>query len=101
MTYQPPTEHYSIKRKLDLPKLPEEPCGEDCFLHVEKLRSSIENLFTKKKNKSTKADDVPGLMEFVNSQAIVLEPKPWTSSDLVLLKRLCPLYKVGLTVSNA
>ena len=75
-------------------KLPDDACGEDCFLHVDKLKPSLENLFKGKKNKSTKADDVPGLMEFVNSQAVVLEPQPWTNSDLVLLKRLCPLYKV-------
>ena len=58
-------------------------------------RTSIANLFSsKKKQKPTKTDDVPGLMEFINSKSVVINGEKWTGSDNVLLKRLWPLYKV-------
>ena len=91
--YRPPAEHYILKRRLDLKRVPMDPCGEDCFLHVGDLRDNLKILFAKKKKTNMEAE-FNGLADFVKSDAGVAQiDEEWTDSDLVLLKKMCPIYK--------
>ena len=93
LQYRPPAEHYILKRRLDIKRVPIDPCGEDCFLHVGLLRENLTNLFKNKKKTNMEAE-FNGLADFVKSDAGVSEiDEEWTDSDLVLLKKMCPIYK--------
>ena len=93
LMYRPPAEHYILKRRLDIKRVPEDPCGEDCFLHVGFLRENLKMLFAKKKKTNMEAE-FNGLADFVKSDVGVAQlDEEWTDSDLVLLKKMCPIYK--------
>ena len=66
LMYRPPAEHYILKRRLDIKRVPEDPCGEDCFLHVGFLRENLKMLFAKKKKTNMEAE-FNGLADFVKS----------------------------------
>ena len=50
--YRPPAQHYICKRKLDMPKIPANPCCPECFLHLPNGREVVESMFRIKKPKS-------------------------------------------------
>ena len=64
--YRPPAEHYILKRRLNIKRVPDDPCGEDCFLHVGFLRENLKMLFSKKKKTNMDAE-FNGLVDFVKS----------------------------------
>ena len=92
LMYRPPAEHYILKRRLDVKRVPLDPCGEDCFLHVESLRDNLKILFNRKK-KTNMENEFNGLADFLKSDAGVTQVEEWTDSDIVLLKKMCPIYK--------
>ena len=56
---KPPARTYVLKRKLDMPRVPLNPCSESCFLNLDGGREKIEQIFKVKKfkpklNKKTK-----------------------------------------------
>ena len=66
LMYRPPAEHYILKRRLNIKRVPDDPCGEDCFLHVGFLRENLKMLFSKKKKTNMDAE-FNGLVDFVKS----------------------------------
>lgn len=74
-----------------MPKLPFDPCSEDCFLHVTELRDHIDRIF-RKKNKKTRNEESELFLQ--NFKKENLNPTPWTDSDQILIKRMRQIYKV-------
>ena len=95
--YHPPTEHYELCRKLDLPKLPYDPCCEDCFLHVTDLRDHISRVYSRKKNRSKPSQLAESEAFLKNFKTEKLNTNPWDERDKIILNRLRRIYRVSLS----
>ncbi|CBY12204.1 unnamed protein product [Oikopleura dioica] len=125
---KPPARTYLLKRKLDMPRVPINPCSKNCFLHLENGREIIEQIFKVKKikPKTTKKikkvqEDVETLNSPENSRdgfetkvsksltihlkrtsfSAFIRRKKWTQSESVLMRTLVEIYQGNLcTISS-
>lgn len=77
-------------------RIAEDPCGEDCFLHVEGLKKCVSNIQRGMK-KSRTVDEEKEYEESLNFAIEFLKSQenmpPWTDNDLIILAKLKEMYK--------